>query len=174
MVNTGRFTSPDEMVDVIKSGQCDFIGAARPSIADPFLPNKIYEGRNEDIRECIGCNICISRWERGAPLICTQNPVANEEYRRGWHPEKFEQTDNPRSVLVVGGGPAGMEAARVAGLRGYEVHLVEKSAELGGHMKDVTRYPGLAEWGRVVSYRQIQLDKAKNVEIHLSTELSAD
>ena len=124
VVNIGRFTSPDEMVDVIKSGQCDFIGAARPSIADPFLPMKIYEGRNEDIRECIGCNICISRWERGAPLICTQNPVANEEYRRGWHPEKFDQTDNPRSVLVVGGGPAGMEAARVAGLRGYDVHLV--------------------------------------------------
>ena len=174
VVNVGRITSPDDMVEMIKSGQCDIIGAARPSIADPFLPTKIWEGRNEDIRECIGCNICISRWERGAPLICTQNPVANEEYRRGWHPEKFDKTDNPRSVLVVGGGPAGMEAARVAGLRGYDVHLVEKSGELGGHMKDVMRYPGLAEWGRVVSYRQIQLDKAKNVEVHLNTELSAD
>ena len=174
VINVGRFTSPDDMVEIIKSGQCEFIGAARPSIADPFLPMKIYEGRNEDIRECIGCNICISRWERGAPLICTQNPVANEEYRRGWHPEKFDQTDNPRSVLVVGGGPAGMEAARVAGMRGYDVHLVEKSGELGGHMKDVMRYPGLAEWGRVISYRQIQLDKLKNVEVHLNTELTAD
>ena len=174
VVNVGRFTSPDDMVEVIKSGQCDLIGSARPSIADPFLPTKIYEGRNDDIRECIGCNMCISRWGRGAPIGCTQNPVANEEYRRGWHPEKFDQTDHPRSVLVVGGGPAGMEAARVAGLRGYDVHLVEKSAELGGHMKDVMRYPGLAEWGRVVSYRQTQLDKAKNVEIHLNTELSAD
>ena len=174
VVNVGRVTSPDDMVEMIKSGQCDIIGAARPSIADPFLPKKIEEGRNEDIRECIGCNMCISHWGRGSPLVCTQNPAANEEYRRGWHPERFEKTDNPRSVLVVGGGPAGMEAARVAGLRGYDVHLAEKSGELGGHMKDVMRYPGLAEWGRVVSYRQIQLDKAKNVEVHLNTELSAD
>ncbi|MCZ6720705.1 MAG: FAD-dependent oxidoreductase, partial [Proteobacteria bacterium] len=147
-------------------GQADIIGAARPSIADPFLPKKIEEGRNEDIRECIGCNICISRWERGAVMICTQNPCANEEYRRGWHPEKFDKTRDPCSVLVVGAGPAGTECARVLGERGYEVHLCEAEKEIGGHVRDVMRYPGLAEWGRVITYRQTQLDKLNNVEVH--------
>jgi dimethylamine/trimethylamine dehydrogenase len=175
VVNVGRFTSPDDMVEVIRSGQADIIGAARPSIADPFLPKKIEEGRPEDIRECIGCNICISRWGRGAPLICTQNAVANEEYRRGWHPEKFEPTKDPCSVLVVGAGPAGMECARVLGMRGYEVHLREAEKEMGGHMRDVMRYPGLSEFGRVITYRETQLAKLGNVEVHTGVgEIGAD
>jgi dimethylamine/trimethylamine dehydrogenase len=166
VVNVGRVTSPDDMVEIITSGQADIIGAARPSIADPFLPKKIEEGRNEDIRECIGCNICISRWERGVPLVCTQNAVANEEFRRGWHPENFEKADDPCSVMVVGAGPAGMECARVLGMRGYDVHLREATDEIGGCIKDIQRYPRLAEWGRVTSYRQVHLDTLKNVEVH--------
>ncbi len=175
VVSVGRFTSPDEMVEVIASGQSDFIGAARPSIADPYLPKKIEEGRNEDIRECIGCNVCISRWERGARIVCTQNATAMEEYRRGWHPEKFTKTKSPSSVLVVGGGPAGLECARVLGQRGHDVHLCEKEKELGGSLRYITRYPGLAEWGRIVSYRELQLEKLKNVEVHLGLgEMTAD
>lgn len=175
VINVGRFTSPDDMLEVINSGQADIIGGARPSIADPFLPKKIEEGRTDDIRECIGCNQCISRWERGVPMVCTQNPAANEEYRRNWHPEKFEQAKDPCSVLVVGAGPAGLECARVLGMRGYEVDLLEAEQDVGGHFKDVSRYPGLAEWGRVVSYRQTQLDKLKNVEVHTGVGLmSAD
>ena len=78
-------------------GQFDIIGAARPSISDPFLPKKIEEGRLDDIRECIGCNQCISRWEIGGPpMVCTQNATAGEEYRRGWHPEKFSKADERR------------------------------------------------------------------------------
>jgi dimethylamine/trimethylamine dehydrogenase len=175
VVNIGRFTSPDDMAEIVRSGQCDIIGTARPSIADPYLPKKIEEGRTEDIRECIGCNVCISRWERGAPLICTQNAVANEEYRRGWHPEKFEPAPDPYGVLVVGAGPAGMECARVLGERGYDVHLCEADQDMGGHMRDVMRYPGLSEYGRVISYRETQLNKLKNVELHIgSGEMSAD
>ena len=95
VLNVGRFVNPDTMVEVIRSGQCDIIGAARPSIADPFLPLKIKEGRLDDIRECIGCNVCISRWEIGGPpLVCTQNATSGEEYRRGWHPEKFTKAAN--------------------------------------------------------------------------------
>jgi dimethylamine/trimethylamine dehydrogenase len=175
VVNVGRVTSPDDMVEMIRSGQCDIIGAARPSIADPFLPTKIEEGRPEDIRECIGCNVCISRWERGAPLICTQNAVANEEFRRGWHPEKFEAAPEPCSVVVVGAGPAGMECARVLGLRGYDVHLREAGQEMGGSMLDIMRYPGLAEFGRVITWRETQLAKLGNVELHTGIgEMSAD
>ena len=89
------FTSPDDMAKVIKSGQADITGGVRVSIADPFLPNKINDGSTDDIRECTGCNICISKWERGTQLICTQNPTSNEEYRRGWHPEKSRAGQEP-------------------------------------------------------------------------------
>ncbi len=175
VVNNGRFTSPDDMIGVINSGQCDIIGAARPSIADPFLPRKTEEGRPEDIRECIGCNMCVSKFQQNGQIYCTQNATTMEEYRRGWHPEKFEKTTDPCSVLVVGGGPAGMECAHVLGLRGYDVHLREAEGELGGLWKDVARYPRCAEWGRVISYRQIQIDKLKNVEVHLSVgKMTAD
>jgi len=167
VLGVSRETSADDMAAHITGGRLDIIGAARPSISDPFLPKKIDEGRIEDVRECIGCNVCISRWEIGGPpMICTQNATANEEYRRGWHPEKFKKVDTEDSVLVVGAGPAGMECARVLGERGYDVHLREASGEIGGCVKDIMRYPGLSEWGRLITYRQIQLDKLKNVEVH--------
>ena len=107
--------------------------------------------------------------------MCTQNATTNEEFRRGWHPEKFEKAPEPCSVLVVGAGPAGLECARVLGMRGYDVHLREAADEVGGNIRDAMRYPGLAEWGRVVSYRTIQLGKLKNVEVHTGVgEMSAD
>ena len=89
VVGVGRFTSPDRWSRWSASGVLDFIGAARPSIADPFLPKKIEEGRIDDIRECIGCNICVSGDKLGAPMRCTQNPTMGEEWRRGWHPERI-------------------------------------------------------------------------------------
>src|SRR5437868_6671739 len=104
VLGVGRWTNPDAMVDAINSGKLDIIATCRPSISDPFLPQKIDEGRLDDIRECIGCNICISRWEIGGPpLICTQNATAGEEYRRGWHPERFEPAaDADNDVLLNG------------------------------------------------------------------------
>ena len=90
VVSTGRFTAPDTMVRQVREGVMDLIGAARPSIADPFLPRKLREGRIEDIRECIGCNICSAGDRIGVPIRCTQNPAMGEEWRRGWHPEWIE------------------------------------------------------------------------------------
>ena len=174
VVQVGRLTSPDDMVAVIRDGEADFIGGARPSIADPFLPRKIEQGRAEDIRECIGCNVCIAYFHLMAPIGCTQNATAMEEFRRGWHPEKFEPATDPCSVLVVGAGPAGLECARVLGLRGFEVHLLEAEAEIGGQMRDVARYPGLAEWGRVITWREGQIAKLSNVEVHRNARLDAD
>ena len=81
VVGVGRYTSPDSMVSAIRRGVIDLIGAARPSIADPFLPRKIEEGRFEDIRECIGCNICVSGDMTSVPMRCTQNPTSGEEWR---------------------------------------------------------------------------------------------
>jgi len=175
VVSNGRFTSPDDMVEAINSGQCDIIGAARPSIADPFLPNKISEGRTDEIRECIGCNMCVSRMQQQALLYCTQNATAGEEYRRSWHPEKFDKVKEPSEILVVGAGPAGMECAIVMAKRGHNVHLREADSELGGHWKDVTRFPRCSEYGRVITYRQTQLNMLKNVEVHLGVgKMSAD
>src|SRR6202453_1244859 len=176
VVGNGRLTNPDDMVALIRGGVLDIIGAARPSIADPFLPTKISEGRLEDIRECIGCNICVSKFQQGGQIMCTQNVTIGEEYRRGWHPEKFPRTASPCSVLVVGAGPAGMECARVLGSRGYIVQLREAEKELGGHWKAVATLPRLNEWGRVITYRQIQLAKLKKaVQVHLGVgKMSAD
>ena len=174
--NVGRLTNPDTMVAMIQSGQCDVISAARPTISDPYIPKKIHEGRLEDIRECIGCNICISRYEIGGPpIVCTQNATVGEEYRRGWHPEKFTTAKNAdNDVLVVGAGPAGMECARVLGERGMRrVHLVEAEHEIGGNVRFVSQLPGLGEWARVINYRQVQLNKLKNVEVITRKRLTA-
>ncbi|MES1150534.1 MAG: NAD(P)-binding protein, partial [Dongia sp.] len=163
VVGVGRFTSPDQMVRQIKKGILDFIGAARPSIADPFLPKKIEEGRPDDIRECIGCNICVSGDTTISAIRCTQNPTMGEEWRKGWHPEIIPARQSSDRVLVVGAGPAGLEAARALGQRGYEVHLAEASSELGGRVAKESKLPGLAAWGRVRDYRITQLDKLPNV-----------
>jgi dimethylamine/trimethylamine dehydrogenase len=172
----GRFTNPDTMAEAISSGAIDIIAAARPSIADPFLPQKIEEGRYEDIRECIGCNVCASRFPQAAPIICTQNATLGEEFRRGWHPERFSKASTAdRDVLVVGAGPAGMECAMVLGKRGMRrVHLVDEQEEIGGCMRRIANYPNLGEWARVVAYRKVQLDKLKNVEVMTSTRLEVE
>jgi dimethylamine/trimethylamine dehydrogenase len=172
VVGVGRFTSPDSMVAQIRRGILDFIGAARPSIADPFLPKKIEEGRLEDIRECIGCNICVSGDNTVSPIRCTQNPTMGEEWRKGWHPEIIPARGSDDAVLVVGSGPAGLECARALGQRGYRVHLAEADTELGGRVTREARLPGLAEWARVRDHRLQQLGKLPNVEVYRSSRLT--
>src|ERR1700680_545766 len=157
VVGVGRFTSPDTMVSQIKRGVLDLIGGARPSIADPFLPRKINEGRESDIRECIGCNICISSWHDSVPVRCTQNPTVGEEWRRGWHPERVAGAGSAAAVLVVGGGPAGLECALSLARRGYSVSLAEAADKFGGRLRFETSLPGLTAWGRVLDWRLGQL-----------------
>jgi dimethylamine/trimethylamine dehydrogenase len=174
VVGVGRFTSPDTMVSQIRRGIMDFIGAARPSIADPFLPRKIEEGRIDDIRECIGCNMCVSSDYTSTNLRCTQNPTMGEEWRRGWHPEIIPPKKSEGTALVVGAGPAGLEAALAAARRGFEVHLAEATGELGGRVTRESRLPGLSEWARVRDWRVGQLERMANVSIYPGSELEAE
>lgn len=173
VVSVGRFTSPDTMVGQIRRGIQDFIGAARPSIADPFLPKKILEGREDEIRECIGCNICRAANNESVPLRCTQNPTIGEEWRRGWHPERIDGRASEARVLVVGGGPAGLECALALGRRGYGVMLAEAGNTLGGRVSREATLPGLAAWARVRDHRLHMLGKHASVEIYPGSRLSA-
>ncbi len=173
VVGVGRFTTPDAMVGQIRKGVLDFIGAARPSIADPFLPRKIDEGREDEIRECIGCNICRSGNNEGVPIRCTQNPTMGEEWRRGWHPERIAPAKSAAKILVIGGGPAGLECAVALGKRGYAVALAEAGTELGGRVTRESRLPGLSSWARVRDYRLGQLQRLANVELFPASPLTA-
>jgi dimethylamine/trimethylamine dehydrogenase len=172
VVGVGRFTSPDTMVSQIKRGVLDLIGCARPSIADPFLPRKVEEGRIEDIRECIGCNICVSGDMTISPIRCTQNPTMGEDWRKGWHPERIEGARDQARVLVIGAGPAGLEAARALGQRGYEVFVAEARKELGGRVARESRMPYLGAWSRVADWRVEQIRKLPNVSVYMDSLLT--
>ncbi|HEV2951263.1 MAG TPA: FAD-dependent oxidoreductase [Actinomycetota bacterium] len=176
IVGVGRLTSPDRMASIVRSGAWDLVGAARPSIADPFLPQKILEGRTDEIRECTGSNVCIMKVDGFGHLGCIQNATAGDEHRRDWHPERFERASNAgKGVLVVGAGPAGMECAVTLGRRGFEaVHLVETSEDVGGRMRWVRRLPTLGDWGRIVDHRKVMLSKLRNVEVVTGRRLSAE
>jgi dimethylamine/trimethylamine dehydrogenase len=175
VVSVGRYSSPDLMAEVIRSGAVDLIGSARQAIADPFLPRKIAEGRLDEIRECTGSNLCILREETFNHVGCVQNATAGEEYRRGWHPESFPAAADPdRAVLIVGAGPAGMECATVLGKRGFTaVHLVEAEPEIGGRLRSARRLPTLGDWGRIIDWRAIQLARLPGVQVITGRRLTA-
>ncbi len=174
VVAVGRITSADYMVSLVKDGIVDFIGAARPSIADPFIPNKIRDNRIDEIRECIGCNICVSSDGLGVPIRCTQNPTMGEEWRRGWHPEHIEAKQSDQQALVVGGGPAGMECAMQLARRGYQVTLAEATKELGGRGLAEAKLAGLGAWKRVVDYRLSDMQTRANLDIYYDSQLTSE
>jgi dimethylamine/trimethylamine dehydrogenase len=173
VVGVGRYTSPDSMVSAIERGIMDMIGAARPSIADPFLPNKIKANKLEDIRECIGCNICVTGDTRFVPIRCTQNPTMGEEFRRGWHPEVIAPKKSEDEILIVGAGPAGLEAARALGERGYHIILTDAKREAGGRVLLESQLPNLNEWRRVIDWRLTQINKTENIFFYPSSPMTA-
>lgn len=174
VVSVGRFTSPETMLSQVKRGIIDLVGAARPSIADPFLPAKIRQGRHDDIRECIGCNICYAHDASGVPIRCTQNPTMGEEWRRDWHPERIAPAAVRDAVLVVGGGPAGLEAAMTLGRRGVQVLLADAEEEMGGRISLESRLPRLAEWARVRDWRLHQISKMPNIEFYPASRMTKE
>ena len=174
VVGVGRLTSPDLMTKLVEKGALDLIGAARPSIADPYLPNKIKEHKVDQIKECIGCNICVSSDNFTVPIRCTQNPTMGEEWRRGWDPENIKPKVTDQKALVVGSGPAGLECAVQLSRRGYEVVLAESKNKLGGRVLFESGLKGLSAWKRVVDNRVHEILQKNNIEVYKESRLTAE
>jgi NADPH-dependent 2,4-dienoyl-CoA reductase/sulfur reductase-like enzyme len=168
----GRIVDPGHAERIVASGQADMVGMTRASIADPELPNKAREGRLDDIRRCIGAGQgCLGRNSLGRPITCTQNPTVGREQE--WGIGTLQPAAKPKRVLVAGGGPAGMEAAIVAALRGHEVTLCEARDVLGGQVNLITKSPRRDEFAWVVEWRERQLARL-GVTVQLSTLVTPD
>jgi len=152
---------------ILVEGKADLVYMARPLIADPELPDKAAAGRLAEIRPCIACSRCFSTILRGEPMVCTVNARAGREgeYR-------LDPTKQPQKVLVIGGGPAGMEAARVAATRGHRVTLMEKKEALGGQLPVAKLPPYKEEIGYFVEYLAGQMEKL-DIEVRLGEEVTA-
>jgi 2,4-dienoyl-CoA reductase (NADPH2) len=160
-----RISDPILADRILRDGQADLIGFARGLIADPELPNKAREGRFDEINYCIACNQgCFDPIFEGKPQTCLVNARAGAEGKR-----TLEPASGRKKVMVIGGGPAGMEAARVAALRGHEVCLYEKNECLGGQLPLAAAPPGRAEFLTFVRYLEGQMKKLK-VTMHTGTE----
>lgn len=152
----GRITDPVQAEQILADRQADMIGVARAAICDPQFAKKAREGRIEDIRTCVGCNqMCIGGLFRGKHISCTQNPAAGREESMGV--KTILPAKSPKNVLVIGGGPAGLETARVAALRGHRVTLYEKSDELGGQVNLAKKAPMREELGDITRFLERQV-----------------
>jgi 2,4-dienoyl-CoA reductase-like NADH-dependent reductase (Old Yellow Enzyme family)/pyruvate/2-oxoglutarate dehydrogenase complex dihydrolipoamide dehydrogenase (E3) component len=156
IVASTRIQGPEQAESVLAAGEADMIGMCRALLVDPEWPNKARRGRTDDIRRCIACNQCWGWISGGEPIACATNPVAGREYQ--W--KKLVPAESPRHVVVVGGGPAGLEAARVAALRGHRVTLLEADAELGGRLKHVHQVPHHEEMRNLFNFLIPQVEKA--------------
>lgn len=167
---TGRITTPEQAEEVLRSGAADLVGMTRALIADPELPRKAREGRSEDIRVCMGSNEgCIDRLYFGLPIGCVQNPVIGRE--REWG--TLVAAKVVKRVVVVGGGPAGMEAARVAAERGHQVTLLERSKVLGGTILVACRAPGWEAYANVVRWLERQMG-VSGVDVRLGYDATLE
>lgn len=168
----GRLGTPQEAEQVLADGQADMIGVARALIADPEWLLKVQQGRAEDIRHCTYTNqYCLGHLFRGIPIGCIQNPATGRE--KEWGIGTLTQASKKKSVMVVGGGPAGLELARVAATRGHKVSLYEKAKELGGQVNLAARLPGREEIAEVTGYLIRQMPKC-GVEVHLGREVTPE
>ena len=166
-----RLFNPELPHKAIEDGELDIWEMCRPMIADPLKPKKILEGREEDVRPCVACQVCLSRLFRDAPVTCYINPVCAHE----WDPKyQIQPAETKKNIMIVGAGPGGLECAYVAAQRGHEVHVYDKREELGGAVIEASQAPyGDDELYGVVEFHKAQCEKA-GVNFHLGTEVTAD
>ena len=169
LINAGAH-NPDSALELIESGNADFASFGRALIADPMMPKKLMKNHSEDVRPCLRCNeYCIGRiWNHHTKLGCAVNPQAMEEVRF-----KLEKTEDPQNVVVIGAGPGGMEAARVAALEGHHVTLFEKEDHLGGTMGDICTAQFKSNIKKLTEWYKVQLSKLP-VDIHLNTTITGE
>jgi 2-enoate reductase len=167
VIAVGSLTSPLMAAGVLRDGKADLIAMGRPLIADPDLPMKAKAGELDHIRTCIRCNVCISRLYESRELACALNPEVGREGLYSLNP-----VAKPKKVVVVGGGPAGMETARVSALRGHAVILFEKSDRLGGASLPKDNPPFKKELESIPRYYSEVL-KSLNVQVNLKQEANA-
>ncbi len=168
VVAVGRINDPRLGEEVLQKGGADLIGAGRAFIADPEWPKKAEAGKFDDIRPCIACMTCIHTLFKRTAVECFGNPYAGRERIFA-----LKKTKNSKKVLIIGGGPAGMEAARAAALRGHSVSLYEKSGQLGGQLNLATIPPHREEVANLTKYLAGQIQKL-GVKVHLGVEVNAD
>ena len=173
VITVGQIRSPEIAERVLEDGMADFVALGRTLIADPHWPRKVEEGRVPEIRKCISCNIgCIGGHVfNDLYMRCTVNPVTGHERFEGW--VNLIPAEKKKKVMVVGAGPGGMEAARVAALRGHEVTLYEKDGELGGQVRTAVKGPGKGKLSFIPEYYSHML-KASGVRIQMNTPVDAD
>jgi len=166
-----RLFNPELPNKAIEDGMLDIWEMCRPMIADPLKPKKILEGREEDVRPCVACNLCLARLFRDAPLTCYINPVCAHE----WDPKyQIQPAETKKNIMIVGAGPAGLECAYVAAQRGHEVHVYDKREELGGAVIEASKAPyGDDELYTVIEFHKAQCEKA-GVNFHLGTEVTEE
>jgi len=168
-----RLFTPDRPNKAIGDGDLDIWEMCRSMIADPLMPKKVLEGREDEIRHCVACNLCLARLFRDAPMTCYINPTCAHEHDESFTPKPVEE-DDKKDVMIVGAGPAGLECAYVAGMRGHEVHVYDKREEMGGTVLEASRAPyGDEELMTCPHYQKEMCEKA-GVEFHLGAEVTEE
>jgi len=169
IIGVGRLDDPQVAVDVVEKGKMDVVAIGRGLLADAYWAKKLEQGQTQDIRPCIGCHDgCLDRIFQGKPLSCSVNPSTGREriYR-------LHRSERPQNVMVIGGGVAGLEAARVAALKGHTVELFEKTDLLGGHLIEATVPNFKEDLGRLLKWYKTQLENLK-IDIKLETEITPE
>ena len=166
VIGIGRINTPALAEQMLREGKMDLVGMVRELIADPHFPNKARAGRTDDIRMCVACNqSCTGRQAMHLPITCIYNPVTGHEKR--WADPGLAEVS--KRVVVIGGGPAGMEVARVAAERGHSVVLFERSDRLGGQVKLAMRTPNRESFEEIILFFENQLDKL-GVDVRLGAD----
>jgi 2,4-dienoyl-CoA reductase (NADPH2) len=167
-----RLFRPDLPNEKIGAGELDIWEICRSMIADPLMPKKVLEGREEEIRHCVACNLCLARLFRDAPMTCYINPMCAHES----NPEFMDPppAKEEKEIMIVGAGPAGLECAYMAARRGHDVHVYDKRNEIGGTLNEAKNAPyGDDELWTCVEYQKVMCEKA-GVNFHLGTEVTEE
>lgn len=165
----GRISSPERAEEILEAGQSDMVTLGRELLCDPYFVRKCAEGKRDELRQCVAClQGCYERLAKEEPLTCLYNPFVGREH------EPVEKAEKSETVWVIGGGPAGMESARVAAMRGHKVTLFERSEKLGGQLPLAAAPPGKTELFEIIRYYNAVLTNSENIEVVLNHEVTAE